>query len=89
MTVRVTVLNEVKTDDPGGGDWKLAFQWCRYVEVEEGNRYHGYRFIWYRPNGRLQAARGQARLHSLSLIRDLLERAESEGWGSHDALDYD
>ena len=51
MTVRVTVLNEVKTDDPGGGDWKLAFQWCRYVEVEEGNRYHGYRFIWYRPNG--------------------------------------
>ena len=24
--------------------------------------------------------KGQARLHSLSLIRDLLEKAESEGW---------
>ena len=84
--VRVKVIEEVRTADPKeSGKWELAFQWCRYIDQDDGSSYHGYRFIWYRPNGSLQAARGQARLPSIRLIRELTERAESEGWGSYDA----
>ena len=49
----------------------------------------GYRFIWYRPDGSLQAARGQARLPSIRLIKELTKRAESEGWGTYDAEEVD
>ena len=40
----------------------------------------GYRFIWRRPNGRLQPARGQAIIPSARILRALLLRAEEEGW---------
>lgn len=86
MSMRVEVLNEVKTADPSpGGTWNLAFQWCRYVDDGTGSFYFGYRFIWRDKTGKLRPTRGQARLHSLRLIRDLLHKAESAGWGSHDA----
>ena len=84
--VRVKVIKEVRTADPQeSGKWELAFQWCQYINQDDGSNYHGYRFIWYRADGSLQAARGQARLPSIRLIRELTERAESEGWGAYDA----
>ena len=88
--VRVKVIEEVRTADPqASGKWELAFQWCRYVDQGDGSSYHGYRFIWYRPDGSLQAARGQTRLPSIRLIRELTERAEFEGWGTYDADQVD
>ena len=86
MSIRVEVLNEVTTVDPSpSGTWNLAFQWCRYVDDEGNSFYYGYRFIWQDEDGKLRPTSGQARLHSLTLIRDLLQKAESAGWGSHDA----
>jgi len=89
--VRVEVEREVKIRDPEriGTGWELAFQWCLYVNQDDGSGYHGYRFIWRRPDGSLQAARGQARLLSLRLIRTLMEKAEAEGWGHYDATQID
>ncbi|HBP63265.1 MAG TPA: hypothetical protein DD730_03110 [Desulfosporosinus sp.] len=75
---RVVVLNEVKKGDPG--NWNLCFQWCRY-EYGDGNEELGYRFIWRRPNGNLQAARGQARIPSVVDILELGAKAIKSGWG--------
>lgn len=88
--VRVKVIEEVRTADPGeSGEWELAFQWCQYIDQNGGSSYHGYRFIWYRPDGSLKATRGQARSASIRLLRELTERAESEGWGAYDADQVD
>jgi len=84
MAVRVQVLNEVSDPNPPG-DWRLCFQWCRYIDLEQKEPYYGYRFIWRRPDGSLQAARGQARLMSIEHGRQLMARAEKEGWGHHEA----
>lgn len=78
-SARVQVLHETSIDM--GGDWKVCFQWCRYV-YNNGTLESGYRFIWRRPDGSLQAARGQARLPSMSVIRQLISKAEVEGWGN-------
>jgi hypothetical protein len=40
----------------------------------------GYRFIWRRPDGTLQLARGQARISSTADMFDLLQRAARAGW---------
>ncbi|MBV1820429.1 hypothetical protein L0P54_10485 [Anaerosalibacter bizertensis] len=77
---RVIVLNEVKTDKPNG--WQLCFQYCRY-EYGDGSEENGYRFIWRRPNGNLQGARGQARIPSTVDILNLVGLAISEGWGHY------
>lgn len=78
---RIQVLEEVSTDM--GGDWKLCFQWCRYI-YDNGALEEGYRFIWRRPNGSLQAARGQARLPSIKVVQSLITQAEANGWGQHE-----
>ena len=86
MSPRVEVLSEVTTVDPSpGGSWNLALQWCRYVSDEGDSPSYGYRLIWRDENGNLRSATGQARLHSLTLIRDLLRKAEAEGWRDHAA----
>jgi hypothetical protein len=77
---RVYILKETTNDPPG--DWQLWFQWCRF-ELEDGNQF-GYRFIWRRPTGELQAARGQARIPSIKDAQLLIEKAMSEGWGDRD-----
>ena len=81
---RVQVLNEVGEDfgDPDG--WTLWLQWCLYV-YDDGESQNGYRFIWRRPDGSLQAARGQARIPSLDVARKLMTKANEEGWGHYDA----
>jgi hypothetical protein len=78
---RVHMLKETRLYPPG--DWQLCFQWCRYDLDEEGIQF-GYRFIWRRPDGDLQAARGQARIPSITSARGLMDRAVAEGWGDRD-----
>ena len=75
---RVQVLNEVTKD--GGDGWTLCFQHVRYV-YDNGTDQMGYRFIWRFPDGKLQGARGQARIPSLKVARLLMEKAEKAGWG--------
>jgi hypothetical protein len=77
---RVYPLKETTNDAPG--DWQLWFQWCRY-ELDDGIQY-GYRFIWRRPDGALQAARGQARLPGIEAAKALMDKATAEGWGDRD-----
>jgi hypothetical protein len=77
---RVFPLKETTDDAPT--DWQLWLQWCRY-ELDDGTQY-GYRFIWKRPDGALQAARGQARLPSIEVGRALMDKAVAEGWGDRD-----
>ncbi|HHW31422.1 MAG TPA: hypothetical protein GXX20_07095 [Clostridiaceae bacterium] len=77
---RVVVLNETKKGNPG--EWTLCFQYCRY-EYEDGTEENGYRFIWQRPDGTLQAARGQSRIPSIADILLLVSEAIKGGWGNH------
>lgn len=78
---RVQVLEEVKKTI-GSADWNLCFQWCRYI-YEDGKLEEGYRFIWRRPDGSLQAARGQARIPSIDIALELMNIAKNEGWGNN------
>lgn len=85
-SARIQVRNEVEKHFGDPDDWVLCFQWCLYVH-DNGTTEEGYRFIWKRPKseGRsLQAARGQARIPSLKVARELMAQAEKEGWGSYD-----
>ena len=85
MSTQVEVLNEVTTGTPSpGGSCNLALQWCRYVNDGEPSCY-GYRLVWQDEDGNLRSAAGQARLHSLKVIRDLLRQADAAGWGDQDA----
>lgn len=88
---RVQILREVSSGKPG--DWVLCFQRCLYLYDEaDKDGYNssdgaktsveeGYRFIWRRPDGSLQAARGQTRLPSISLAKSLMDCAIAQGWG--------
>lgn len=78
---RIQVLEEVSTDMSEG--WKLCFQWCRYI-YDNGALQSGYRFIWRRPDGSLQAARGQARIPSVKLMQNLVAEAVADGWGENE-----
>lgn len=76
---RIDYKKEVRLGQPN--DWQLCFQWCEYIyENEENEREFGYRFIWRRPDGSLQAARGQARIPSLADMNELLRLAKEAGW---------
>ena len=79
---RVQIVNEVPRPEQRPQNWVLHLQWCRYF-YDDGNMEHGYRFIWRRPNGSLQPARGQARIVSLEQAEGLIERARNEGWGNY------
>jgi len=83
MAARVQVIHEARL--PGDKErekdqWTLAFQWCLYV-YDDGTSENGYRFIWRRPGGNLQAARGQARIPSIQHAEALMQVAKDEGWG--------
>lgn len=81
MANRVVVLKEVTLDPPN--DWRLCLQWVRYV-YDDGDMEEGYRFIYRRPDGSLQAARGQARIPNLDRARELMAQAEAQGWGDNE-----
>ncbi len=73
----VKILNEVPTNRTR--NWQLCFQECHYFYAN-GEDDEGYRFIWRRPDGSLQPARGQARIPSKQDLEDLLNQAAQEGW---------
>jgi len=75
---RIVVLNEVKKSYKSG--WILCFQWCRY-EYGDNQEENGYRFIWRKPDGKLQGARGQARIPSIPDILELISMSIRDGWG--------
>ena len=77
---RVQIINEVTNGKEE--DWRLCFQWCRYL-YDDGGMEHGYRFIWRRPDGSLQAARGQARIPSVEEAKELMDMAIKQGWGEY------
>ncbi|CRN07951.1 hypothetical protein PYEL_38050 [Pseudomonas sp. URMO17WK12:I11] len=78
VQARVTIIENVEKKFESG--WTLCFQWCHY-NYSDGSQQRGYRFIWKRKDGTLQAARGQARLPNMELIMDLVEKAKKAGWG--------
>jgi hypothetical protein len=88
---RVQVINQTTLNTtPEPADWTLWFQWCRYI-YDNGGMEYGYRFIWKRPQddgGSLQAARGQARIPSITMLERLVGQARASGWGDYDANDY-
>lgn len=73
----VEILNEIPKNRIQ--DWQLCFQKCVY-HYDDGTAENGYRFIWRRPDGSLQAARVQARLPDRESIANLVEQAQKEGW---------
>ena len=77
---RVQIVNETPRKHDKG--WQLRLQWCRYLHPDGGMQ-HGYRFIWVRPDGSLQASRGQARIPSFNHIQHLFDAAKAEGWGDY------
>ncbi|MDF9800561.1 hypothetical protein OKW21_005824 [Catalinimonas alkaloidigena] len=71
------IQHEVLTGNEG--EWRLCFQWGTYT-YEDSSSEKGYRFIWRRPDGSLQPARGQARIPSANDIFHLFHLATKEGW---------
>lgn len=59
----------------------LCLQWGRY-HYADGTKQEGYRFIWTRDDGSIQA-RGPARIPSLAEIDVLTALAKQQGWGGH------
>jgi len=63
-------------------EWRLCFQKVIYNYSRTENE-DGYRFIWKTPEGKLQPARGQARIPDSKWIFNLLKKAHAEGWFSY------
>ena len=74
VEIKREVPQRADTDD----DWTLHFQKVVY-HYDNGNSEEGFRFIWRRPNGFLQAARGQARIPGRQELMDLIAQADKEG----------
>ena len=51
---------------------------------DDGSTQDGYRFIWRRPDGSLQAARGQARIETYEQMMGLIEQAKQAGFFDED-----
>ncbi len=82
VPTRINVRHSVTHPEVFGPGWRLLLQWGSYIHKGEDSE-DGYRFIWKRPDGSLQAARGQARIPSLAHARLLMALAEEEGWGDN------
>jgi hypothetical protein len=77
---RFQIFNEVSKPAKEEKDvWKLYFQQGKYIYDNDESE-EGYRFIWRRPDGTLQAARGQARIPNKKELLELLDLASVEGW---------
>jgi len=74
---KVKILNEVSTENTN--DWNLCFQKCEYI-YDDNSTEIGFRFIWRKPNNRLQPARGQARIPDEETLYLLLEKARDNKW---------
>jgi len=78
LMARGEIHNEVLAI-PNAKGGVLCFQKCTY-HYDEDPAEEGYRFIWRRPNGDLQAARGQARIPDAQTLNGLLNAARQAGW---------
>ena len=65
------------------GEWNLCFQKVTY-HYDDGSTQDGCRFIWRRPDGSLQAARGQARIETYEQMKGLIEQAKQAGFFDED-----
>lgn len=74
---KVKILNEVSTENTN--DWNLCFQKCEYI-YDDNSTEIGFRFIWRKPNNRLQPARGQARIPDEETLNLLLKKARDNKW---------
>lgn len=61
------------------GDWTLCSQKVTYHYEDESTQ-DGFRFIWRRPDGSLQTARGQARIETYEQMMALINQAKEEGF---------
>lgn len=82
MATRFHIRREVQEHFPDS-NWVLCFQYGTYY-YDDRTSLDGYRYIWRRPNGNLQPARGQARIPSIAIAKKLLDKAEAGGWGDFD-----
>jgi hypothetical protein len=62
LAIHVIVLNKITHPEHRRNGWRLCLQWARYQYDDKSEPETGYRFIWRRPDGSLQPARGQARI---------------------------
>jgi hypothetical protein len=74
----VEIHHEVP-NDRDLGDWVLCFQECTY-HYDNNTTEDGFRFIWRKPDGSLQAARGQARIPDAQSLYELINAAIQDGW---------
>ena len=74
----VEIKAEVPQRQESDDWWTLHFQKVVY-HYEHDEPEEGFRFIWRRPNGSLQAARGQARIPGRKELMDLIDQADKEG----------
>tara|TARA_R110002033_G_scaffold8099_1_gene28218 strand:- start:1514 stop:1762 length:249 start_codon:yes stop_codon:yes gene_type:complete len=72
---------EIKHEVTNGviNEWRLCFQYGTYHYGNGGNE-NGYRFIWRKPDNKLQPARGQARIQNASELFNLISLASKEDW---------
>ena len=66
-------------ENANSGEWTLYFQKVTY-HYDDGSTQDGFRFIWRRPDGSLQAARGQARIETYEQMMELIEQAKQSGF---------
>ena len=79
MPNRVRVIREARWEK--NEIEHLCFQWCQYL-YEDGGSEDGYRFIWRR-NEKMLPSRGQARIPSGEILKQLIAQAKREGWGDY------
>jgi hypothetical protein len=79
MAAHVEIHHEVPDPSKQGKNWELYFQKVAY-HYDDGSDEKGYRFIYRRPDGKLQAARGQARIPDRAKLRSLIGAAGARGW---------
>jgi hypothetical protein len=85
MGTNVVILHEAMHPEHPVGGWRLCLHWARY-QYDNGNDPEcGYRFMWRREDGTLQAARGQARIPSRADADLLFKMADDAGWGQHES----
>lgn len=60
-------------------EWNLCFQKVTY-HYDDNTTQEGCRFIWRRPDGTLQSARGQARIETYEQMMGLIEQAKQAGF---------
>lgn len=83
---QVTIHQEVPPQMTAG-EWTLCFQRVTYhYDDPNDDPEDGYRFIWRRPDGSLQAARGQSRILSLRAMNDLIKQATEDGFFKDESL---